>query len=99
MEQARTTNGMSAEGADLLDASNVAKILGVTEQWVRDHTTRIEPIIPHVRMARKVRFRPADIRRFIDQQAETRPKWERVKVSLGERHGRAVRPPHADRPQ
>jgi excisionase family DNA binding protein len=61
----------------LLDAAEVATILGVSRQWIRDHTTRIEPIIPHVRMGRKVRFRLADIKRFIDTQTETRPKWER----------------------
>lgn len=62
----------------LLDVEDVCKILKVTRQWIRDHTTRIEPIIPHIRMGRKVRFRLADIKRFIDQQVETRPRWDRA---------------------
>jgi hypothetical protein len=61
----------------LLDVETL-KILNVTKQWIRDHTTRIEPIVPHIRLGRKIRFRLADIKRFIDQQAEIRPKWERA---------------------
>jgi len=62
---------------ELLDAAAVAKILGVSLQWIKDHTTRIEPIIPHIRLGRKIRFRSADIKRFIQMQTETRPRWER----------------------
>ena len=62
---------------ELLDAAAVAKILGVSLQWIKDHTTRIEPIIPHIRLGRKIRFRSADIKRFIQIQTETRPRWER----------------------
>jgi hypothetical protein len=63
---------------ELLDAAPVAKILGVSLQWIKDHTTRIEPIIPHIRLGRKIRFRRADIERFIQMQAETRPSWART---------------------
>lgn len=63
--------------AHLLDASDAARMLAVSVQWIRDHTTRIEPIVPHVKMGRKVRFEVEGIQRFIAGCRESRPRWER----------------------
>jgi len=68
------TNGFEP----LVDIDAAAKLLGVSRQWMRDHTTRIKPIVPHIRLGRKIRFRLADLKRFIDQQTETRPRWEKT---------------------
>ena len=49
----------------LLDASQVASILGISAAWVRDHATRKEPRIAVVRIGRLLRFRLADVEAFI----------------------------------
>lgn len=67
---------------DLLDAHEAAEVLGVEVQWVRDHTTRVKPIIPHSRIGRRtVRFERAELLRFIQEQREERPRWERPQPS------------------
>jgi hypothetical protein len=64
---------------DFFDAKGAAEFLGVTLQWVRDHTTRVEPIVPHTRIgARTIRFERAELLRFIEEQREARPRWERM---------------------
>jgi len=49
----------------LLAPSEVAKCLGVSSAWVRDHATRKSPRIPAVKVGKLLRFRPVDIREFI----------------------------------
>jgi len=62
----------------LIDAAAVAELLGVKLQWVRDHCTRIPPIIPHTRIGpRTVRFELDEVLRFVREQREERPTWER----------------------
>ena len=61
----------------MIDAAEVAAILKVKVSWVRDHTTRVEPILPHVKMGRKVRYEPGKILAFIQKCHEDRPSWER----------------------
>jgi len=51
--------------AKLLTASEVADILNVSYGWVKDHATRKQPHIPCVRVGDLLRFRPADIAKFI----------------------------------
>ena len=71
-------NGMSQGLEDrLLTSQELADWLNVTVQWVRDHTTRIEPIVPHIKIGKNVRFRRADVARFLRQQFQTAPTWER----------------------
>lgn len=53
------------ELAPLLAPSDVAKCLGVSSAWVRDHATRKTPRIPAVKVGKLLRFRPVDIREFI----------------------------------
>ena len=52
----------------LLSLDEVAKILGVSRAWVRDHATRRDPRIPAVRLGEKralLRFRREDVDSFI----------------------------------
>ena len=47
--------------AQLIGPVEVARLLGVSSGWVRDHATRKTPRIPMLRIGRLMRFRPADI--------------------------------------
>jgi hypothetical protein len=49
------------DGSSLIGPAEVARLLGVSSGWVRDHATRKSPRIPVVRIGRMMRFRPADI--------------------------------------
>lgn len=54
----------------LLTLDQVAKMLGTSKAWVRDHATRRDPRIPCVRLGGKralLRFRPQDVEAFIDK--------------------------------
>ncbi len=54
----------------LLTLDQVAKTLGTSKAWVRDHATRRDPRIPCVRLGGKralLRFRPQDVDAFIDK--------------------------------
>jgi hypothetical protein len=63
---------------ELLTDEQVCAILKVKKQWLRDHTTRVEPIIPHIRtMGRHIRYPKHALFAWISRQIETRPSWER----------------------
>jgi excisionase family DNA binding protein len=52
----------------LLTLDQVAEILGVSRNWVRDHATRRNPRIPVIRLGTKralLRFRQQDVEAFI----------------------------------
>jgi excisionase family DNA binding protein len=49
----------------LLTVAEVANRLGMSQQWVRDHIDRRSPKIDVVRWGAAVRFRAADVDRFI----------------------------------
>ena len=51
----------------LLTADEVAQILHVSTAWVYDHADRKRPLIPSVRLGKAVRFRPEDVRDFIER--------------------------------
>jgi len=54
----------------LLTLDQVAKALGVSKAWVRDHATRRTPRLPVVRFGHKravLRFRPQDVEQFISK--------------------------------
>ena len=56
-------------GFSLLSLGDVARMLGVSKAWVRDHATRRSPRIPVVRLGERravLRFRPMDIEQFIN---------------------------------
>jgi len=48
----------------------VAEFLQMSRDWVRDHATRRQPRIPSIRLGGRravLRFRPADIKRFVNE--------------------------------
>jgi predicted DNA-binding transcriptional regulator AlpA len=49
----------------LLDPTEVARWLGVSAAWVRDHATRKSPRLPTIKVGKMLRFRPADVENFI----------------------------------
>jgi predicted DNA-binding transcriptional regulator AlpA len=53
----------------LLDAKGVAAWLGVSEDWVWDHSTRRAPFLPAIWLSNgALRFRRSAIRAFIDER-------------------------------
>ncbi len=59
---------LSAEPASvhrLLGPADVAKWLGVSSGWVRDHATRKEPRLKAVKVGKLLRFRPEDVEAFL----------------------------------
>ena len=50
----------------LLNAREVAARLGVSERWVRDHTTRRSPKIRAVKLGSLIRYRRADVETFME---------------------------------
>ena len=57
----------------LLDAREVAARLGVSERWVRDHTTRRSPKIRAIKLGPLLRFRWADVEAFLADLDTARP--------------------------
>ncbi len=57
----------------LMNAREVADRLGVSERWVRDHTTRRSPKIRAVKLGTLIRYRPADVDTFMDHLDTLRP--------------------------
>jgi predicted DNA-binding transcriptional regulator AlpA len=61
---------MEPNSEALLSLDDVARQLGVSKAWVRDHATRRNPRIPVVRLGGKralLRFRPQDVEQFITE--------------------------------
>jgi excisionase family DNA binding protein len=70
-----TTRKEPQGGERLLNAREVAETLGVSERWVRDHTTRRSPKIRGIKLGTLVRYRRADVEVFmekLDTQATSR---------------------------
>ncbi len=57
-------------GEDLLTPEQVAKRLGVSPRWVRDHATRRSPRIPAVDLGSRMRFRPSAVEDFIRERSQ-----------------------------
>lgn len=53
------------EDEPLLNARQVAVRLGVSERWVRDHTTRRSPRIRGVKLGPLMRYRRQDVEAFM----------------------------------
>ena len=79
-----TTSQPESTGAAndrLMNARQVAARLGVSERWVRDHTTRRSPRIRGLKMGSLMRYRLADVEAFLaelDTQPSSRPSRFRV---------------------
>jgi excisionase family DNA binding protein len=56
---------------DILTPQEVAAMLKVSTAWIYDHTTRSQPIIPHVRMGGHVRFIRGELQRWLITQQTT----------------------------
>lgn len=65
-------NGSAAARNDhqLLGPSEVAKWLGVSAGWVRDHATRKDPRIKAIKIGKLLRFRPKDVEDFLRESTE-----------------------------
>jgi excisionase family DNA binding protein len=51
----------------LLGPTEVARWLGVSPAWVRDHATRKQPRIKAVKVGKLLRFRAEDVEAFIGE--------------------------------
>jgi hypothetical protein len=56
---------------DLLNGREVATMLGVDVSWVKNHCTRVEPLLPHIKLGigknAKRRFKREHILQFIEE--------------------------------
>jgi len=82
VESTAHSQSITAPGSDrLMNARQVAAKLGVSERWVRDHTTRRSPRIRGLKMGSLMRYRLTDVEAFIaelDTQPSSRPSRFRV---------------------
>jgi len=62
---------------ELLTDQEIMDLLKVKKQWLRDHTTRVEPILPHLKIGREIRYLRSDVIGWCQKLRETRPSWER----------------------
>ena len=63
----------------LLDAGEVAQLLGVPARWVRDHTRSGQ--IPHVRLGRYVRYDRGEVLAWIEsiKRGGVGADWQRIR--------------------
>ena len=57
----------------------VAKFLQMSKDWVRDHATRRQPRIPCIRLGGRravLRFRPEDVRQFVNENLSQEERSE-----------------------
>jgi excisionase family DNA binding protein len=66
----------SANQERLLNAREVAARLGVSERWVRDHTTRRSPRIRGVKLGTLMRYRRADVDEFMEKLTTSRTSFQ-----------------------
>ena len=82
IESTALSQSIAAPASDrLMNARQVAAKLGVSERWVRDHTTRRSPRIRGLKMGSLMRYRMADVEAFLaelDTQPSSRPSRFRV---------------------
>jgi prophage regulatory protein len=55
---------------ELMTIKQVSKKLGVSENWVYSHLRLRKPLVPHIRLGGNIRFREADIDRWIEEQLQ-----------------------------
>ena len=56
------------EREKLLTPDDVATWLGVSRGWVTDHSSRKQPRLPVVRVGKLLRFRAADIEKWVEKK-------------------------------
>ena len=65
----------------LLNARQVADRLGVSERFIRDHTTRRSPRIPAVKLGKLIRYRRVDVDLFM-AELDTLPPSRRSRFGV-----------------
>jgi excisionase family DNA binding protein len=65
-----TSNAANVRPGILLTVDDVAAMLRVSDDWVRDHATRKQPRLPVVRVGKLLRFRPQEIERWIQEMSD-----------------------------
>jgi len=55
---------------ELLTIKEVARKLGVSENWVYSHLRLRKPFIPHIRLGGHIRFREVDIDKWVEEQVQ-----------------------------
>lgn len=70
---------LATSSESLVTAVQVAKRLGVSERWVRDHATRRSPRLPVVKLGSLLRFRPKDVDEFIARQRTDHSGTRRIR--------------------
>jgi len=67
------------EAEPLLTADDVAKRLNVSTDWVWDHSSRKQPLLPVIRVGDgTLRYRPSGIEAFIDERERISSKSRRA---------------------
>ena len=61
----------------LMTDEDVMSLLGVGQQWLKDHRTRVEPIIPHIKLGRTIRYQREAVLDWFARVTETQPRWNR----------------------
>ena len=81
MAPARSVSVSASISSAVGEDAGVPEFLGVSERWVRDHTTRRSPRIRGLKMGSLMRYRLADVEAFLaelDTQPSSRPSRFRV---------------------
>jgi hypothetical protein len=65
------------EDEEYLTDEQMMAWLHVKKQWLADHRTRVEPIIPHIPMGKQILYPKRAVQTWLDRLVETRPSWER----------------------
>jgi predicted DNA-binding transcriptional regulator AlpA len=77
-ESKEVTAQQSHPNERLLNARQVADKLGVSERWVRDHTTRRSPRIHGIKLGLLMRYRREDVDAFM-AELDTLPSSRRFR--------------------
>jgi excisionase family DNA binding protein len=79
MSSGAAISGSDRRGSESLEKfltpDDIAALLDVKVSWVMDHVTRIEPIIPHVRIGKMIRFRRQEVMQWLDSLTSTKATW------------------------
>lgn len=76
------------EEEEYLTEAQVMAWLHVKKQWLADHRTRVEPIIPHIRMGKQILYPKSAVRAWLRRLLETQPSWKRKIVSQAPAEGK-----------